>query len=1152
MAKEFDTLSTTRVLTGQIRLTETLPANACIRLRTKSSGQFLSDKGIEIGPNGFFIVSYKPPPPGEEVVVEVVNPTGKPLGSAIPLPKDGPKESLIITPDGARYLSPGEGYDFPSTLPHSEVYGSTGYPLSVEQLTLSQDGLENLRAAFDSKPREIGVEETPDYPWRLQVNSTTGLPTLVRAQLSNHMPATGEVDAVQAVMAQKDFSQAIFGVDMSNRFDQTFSAQPTIRLESGTGGRGLEQNSHLSWRQTYRGPDGNYLPVLGGGFRVHGRTNATEIAITNSYFPVSEADIDLNGKMEDEEILSRALAAFLAVPDIRDKAPLIAQLWARLHQTRGPQALLNRLGSLIPSWLRLAQPRQSAAQVTRENYYLPKGEGEDSYSLAIIPFAGHYHLTARVRLTVEGQDAWYVDIDAHSGIMVGRPWQRVSHARFYATSQNAADGPPPQADFPANPFGFPAEPSPPLFELPAAGGGTDEERSTIAVHGQRLYNYLRDSCGASQQLDVHVQAGRRIKIVLNASVRTQFNYDRSLSSKEILFEQSSEAGIQLQPGNTAPLIFFPARDPEIILHEMTHALFWLINPDPWEEQDVVSPFGRALHEGYAIYLARSVAAGSDPAENDKPWARGSYRADWGERWRLYRSSREVGADFLRMPNQYPAHSFARGFQNISLEDYDVGMIWARALWDLRQVLDPVDTDFLAVQAYPYLHGSIVNFETAAEGLMEADARGKQLNAAAAVDPIFSTRGLVSSEGVFGFAQTSTGSMAAATDRGIQLQTAGGWIVDATPGSSAITGVASLAVDGERLYAVAVPPRSAQMNSVPKWRTGLYKRENNQWLSMAAPGDTLLGVYALPTPSGTQLFLTTTGGVYRTSGTAPERLGEANSGLPVHDLVIWDQPGALPQMLVAARSDSVVATRVDQLTPATSVKWTIVHVGKGLRVSTLAVRRNPLAAAGSQEELYAGTLDGGIWKFDAKSFQATKLTTRPDAAVLALKSSGGRLVWSTAEEVGWSDDGQIRHHLELPCPAALVVSLLPQADGTLYAGTFAHGIWRVNLNAVTPVWQADRLPASQATQRIPAGRQQMVSYFHAQANPEARLLVRGGVTVARVAQPGFPLTVRQPNANQRYAITPGWVILLVKNPTATGLQVVAEGNGNGDIVITATG
>lgn len=1155
MAEEFTFPDPAALLIGQVRLGQPLPPGARIRLRRRLAGAMDSLTEGEIGVNGLFRLDYTRPDIPGQVLVEVVDRAGNLLVPAMPLPGEGLTHPQIVTPDGMRPLGEGEGFGIPTTLPQPEVYWRARYEIPTEQLTRSQDALLQLRNVYEAGGRGIGDPEQPtDYPWRLQVNPTTGLPTLLRNRLPQALPPVEEVEAVREVVTSTNFSHAVFGVDLSDSFDETFRAQSTIRLDGGGGGaRGLEQNSHLSWRQVYRGANGKEYPVLGGGFRIHGRTSTTDVAITSSYFPLKAGAVDVRVVLSEEEILDRAMAALLALPEMRAKASLLINLLARLEQRRGILSFLDRLRPLL-RWLGLARAAHTLVQAKRESYFISDGDTDRAYPLAIVPYAGAYHLSARVSVTLDEPSIWYVDVDVQSGLIVGRPWQPVTHAPFYVSSANAADGPPPAGDFGNAPFGFGAEPSPPLLILPQASGINGEERTTVAVHCQRIYDHFRVTCGAAQRLDSQLQAGQRIKIVLGSNERTQFNYRRNLSQKEIHFEQGQELGIQLNAAGSLLRVFFPARDPEVVLHEMAHALFWLINKEPWEEQDVVSPFGRALHEGYAIYLARSVAAGNDAAERDQPWARGMYRTtDWGDRWRLARPLREVGADFLRMPNQFPAHSFVQGFHNISLEDYDIGMVWARALWDLRTILGPERTDYLAVQAYPYLHGSIVNFESAADGLIEADVRGENLNAGAAVNPIFSTRGLVSNEGVFGFVQTPGGTLAAATDGGARMRGAAGWVADSTPGAEAIAGVVSLAGDGETLYAVVVPPRSAQMNGLPAWRVGLYRRQNNQWTELTGPGATLLGVYVLRRAGVNELFLTTTGGVYRAGGGAPVPLGQnAGDQLPAHDLVIYEQAGGQPRLLVAARSASLAVLRVDEyLAGNPAAVWkTLPTFGNSPRLAALAVRSRA-TPAGPVDELYVGTLGQGIWRFGVNSqFQPANLTQRLDATILALKANGSRLVWSTPEEVGWSEDGVLAQRLEPPCPGALVVSLLPAADGTLYAGTLAHGIWRLDLAAVAPSWQVEELPSAQEPVEIPAGEERLVSYFHANANQTAQLIVQAGVTVKRLAQPGFPLVLLQPNANQRYGISQGWVVLLVKNETAGLLHVSALQDANDNLAVIA--
>jgi hypothetical protein len=78
---------------------------------------------------------------------------------------------------------------------------------------------------------------------------------------------------------------------------------------------------------------------------------------------------------------------------------------------------------------------------------------------------------------------------------------------------------------------------------------------------------------------------------------------------------------------------------------MAHALMWLLHRAPFDSRHDSVPFGRALLEGYANYLARSLAARSDPSPGAGQWARASYRdANWRQRW-------DVAVPAVQSPSQ---------------------------------------------------------------------------------------------------------------------------------------------------------------------------------------------------------------------------------------------------------------------------------------------------------------------------------------------------------------------------------------------------------------------------------------------------------------------------------------------------------------------
>lgn len=109
------------------------------------------------------------------------------------------------------------------------------------------------------------------------------------------------------------------------------------------------------------------------------------------------------------------------------------------------------------------------------------------------------------------------------------------------------------------------------------------------------------------------------------------------------------------------------------MHEFVHGFLWAINPTAWEMPDFVTPFARALHEGYAIYMARSIMADLDQEGEDYHWGVPSIQPErLGDLWLLHRETvSKLGEDYLPAPNIYP-----QGKASVDgLDVYNVGMIW---------------------------------------------------------------------------------------------------------------------------------------------------------------------------------------------------------------------------------------------------------------------------------------------------------------------------------------------------------------------------------------------------------------------------------------------------------------------------------------------
>ncbi len=414
----------------------------------------------------------------------------------------------------------------------------------------------------------------------------------------------------------------------------------------------------------------------------------------------------------------------------------------------------------------------------------------------ILAFSGHFWLAYRFEWVNDaGNDAWRVFIDATNGIVLGRPERLVAQANtvFFATCADAlvgiraSDASLSLGDLQAElrplcgtiqgqngaSYDLSQFPDRPNGQVPAP----DFEAANVAYHTRQIVKHFTGPCGADPNrlinydyTDHEVQVGifgpevvdvlktqaPPLQITVGAPtgtpIETGFNAAETCNPKAITFLTAKEpTGLSV---NGLP-VYNPALDPEVIRHEMTHAIMWLLNRSPFEQQSESVPFSDALLEGYATYFARSLAArhAQDSGANpEKLWGNASYRKDaWGNEWGFARQSRVAGADVLPAPNLYPEDV------TTGLPVYDLGMVWARVLWDIRGLLPdnawggltgPDLADHLALDGYYRCHGWTTNFEVAAEGMIDsARAKGVPANAVDSMIAAFVARGILAERGI---------------------------------------------------------------------------------------------------------------------------------------------------------------------------------------------------------------------------------------------------------------------------------------------------------------------------------------------------------------------------------------------------------------------
>lgn len=491
----------------------------------------------------------------------------------------------------------------------------------------------------------------------------------------------------------------------------------------------------------------------------------------------------------------------------------------------------------------------------------------------ILPSAGNYHLAYRVELLSPTEDdGWRVFVDAETGDILGEPEHLLMHApQFFATSRALLDNTPSQFT--------PAELTSLVQDLAATfiwqfhsdqGGGAFQvatlanqpapmalhhaDAVNIAYHAWKTYRHVRDvgQLTIPNAPQIQVQVGRG-----GSTFEVGFLPTSSDSVGRITFQthnpQALPTGLTGEGGRP---VFTPSLDPDVVIHEVVHALMWLLNPSPFEQRHDDVPFSRALLEGYATYLAHSLIERLDSGE--EAWALAAYRdPSWGTRWDLgidpqpppgVAAAADEGVRALAVPNYYPLE------KTQGLPVYDVSMAWARALWDVRRLLAGANglgqtaarrldlADQLVMQSYLSVHGWSSNFEVAAEGLIAA-ARTIlpnapwNLNAAALkllvaqIIQAFTARGILADYGVQALDQVNHNGQPV-------------WLVGTDTGL--------------RLSASPTQP----------WAN---------WTPITANGSALPGTVALAIgPGGSPVHVATEGGVYRwdnsQAGTSATRVG----------------------------------------------------------------------------------------------------------------------------------------------------------------------------------------------------------------------------------------------------------------------------------------
>lgn len=894
---------------------------------------------------------------------------------------------------------------------------------TIEQSRLA---LRTYRQIFDSSKRDQPLP----WRWRMRQSRTTGLPAYLRGWVDQ--PPIGSDKARAAAERWLDdplIELSLFGdLNWRRRFSQEPavvsvpppapiwqrrfrakapnqpSASPDLNPQLAVVPGRRSTHVHLHYQQWH-----NDLPVLGGHLSVHLAESDWRISASSAYLPLDPARL-FDPQFSPEDALDMARVRLMEY--------LI---------TGGAAA--SDIGALA------AWPTQIVSH--------------GKLPLAVVPIAGDYHLCYEFQISSPDLlNTWSIFVDVENGKVLADPVELTYHAFAFAGSAEALSAaqsggaviPSLQQQLAGqNPC---AQWMDILIEeqggtrVPdwntAQQSGIEFAATNAAIHAARTHQYLSITCNAKDRLIPPALPAlppeKRLTMLIgvkgNGKSATMFS-----PSQRLITLQDDD--VVLSDGK---IIHALGLDPEIVYHETMHGLTWLLNQEPFTNQIGTAPFAQALAEGYATYFACSlseVQIGNLAAGAQSLFARAAYRqATWADRWMFSRGTRQPGQDYLPMPNLYPSNAAAGGALDDMLK-YDVGMIWARTLWNLRSIIGHAQVDPLALEVFEnYARGWVTSFETLAEGLIELAER-RLLGWEDALLPMFGLRGIVAQQGIQALV-TLNQWVVVGSDAGVQRgNEAVGW--DAwgqLANGTELEGVIDLAVHGATLTVYAAT------------ETGIYHRAENVpfWKPFGAwPSD--IRPLALTVADNGDLYVG--GGDSIRIGRAGDVATTWSEMFPFEGLPLGLCVAQLTTPVLCVAGFNSVQTRL--LTNVGNPQW---------RMKEMLNENSDMVAcvAATANELFVGTGSAGIWRgvldANARLNKGQGPIATPAAlnqsAVLALAVDQGTVYAGTTGGVFsgvLNPNNQWDWNAVNGLPQGCVVTTLTTTATSVFAGTALHGLWR---------------------------------------------------------------------------------------------------------------
>lgn len=850
----------------------------------------------------------------------------------------------------------------------------------------------------------------------------------------------------------------------------------------------------------------NNLPIYGGAMSLTLTRASQHLSITNSFFPIPDekkaslqpltgeakktsqqravaeakrllaADGEFTGP-DAVALLLHLLAPAAATNRWNEPEDLLAaKFFAELEHAKD-EGVVNpeRIGELARYAEHAPWERLRVIWEIRRELGIP--EWKDAAQVKVAPYRGSdliilphnrdYHLAWRLHITPPGSySTWQVFVDAHSGVVLGEAESLAAHLRHVASSRSLEAGEPDvdnpnlTADVLENQIAafFQLQPHQlsviPLRQILNAHPNRARETINIAVHGLRCFDYFVNRCGVDRERlrpdtspETPNSADLLTLVVGHGGDHLAIRFNPELAT--VVFQSDPGGGII----DGSRRIHQPSLDPEVVYHELVHACMWRLSPDSFELPQQRVPFAKALLEGYAIYFARSIAenhaeiaAANLPDDDSHLWARAAYRktdvidtmdVGWGQDWSLFRQQIScAGEDFLPWPNLYPSKSVT------DLDVYRIGMIWARALWEIRRILGVDITDRTALVTFPALVGWAISFETAADNFVDSLRRDTaSVNDAqiAAVIDVFNRRNISAGRSVRAVAETVAANGAVTCYAGgpgflRRARDDGSWQTVPLPEfTETAQGITALAANGPHLYAAT--------------EDKVWHFDGAIWTEIAGwPADQLpLSMHH----TGRSLWIGSSSNLQEFTPGAQPHSGTWN----VHEVAQGGEPSVLSVGEFSVTENGVEHPGISVLTLDVEEALARFAGEQELRWRSLGDRDAdnayigwPLCVTGVGDAIYLGTLNTGLWK--------KTMRFRDDR----LRDPGH---WQPAATDGF--------------PSCAAVLSLTSHDGVLYAGTGA-GLFMMNDSAAS-VWQPVSVPIAGAPAEQPMVRSLSVTNNH---------------------------------------------------------------------------